>query len=87
MLLRIGLLLLVVPGVVLMGVFWSELSTVNECLAAGGSYDYLQEACDMNTKQPFIPFAQRNPLFVNLTMLLSAVGLALCLAGLYVRRM
>ncbi len=87
MLLRLGLFLLVVPGVVLMGVFWSELSTVNECLAKGGSYNYLSEACDMNHKQPFVPFAERNPLFVNITMLLSALGLMLCLAGLYVRRM
>ena len=84
--LRLGLILLILPGVVLMGVFWSELNTVNECLAAGGSYNYTAQACDMQGRQPFIPFAARNPLFVNLTMLASAAGFCCCLFGLYVRR-
>ena len=83
--LRLGLLLLIVPGVVLMGVFWSELGSVNACLAEGGSYDYLKQVCNMETNQPFIPFAERHPLFVNMTMLASAAGLGLCLIGLYVR--
>ncbi|WP_417225899.1 hypothetical protein [Amphritea sp.] len=83
--LRLGLLLLILPGVVLMGVFWSELSEVNACLSAGGSYDYLAAVCDMSHQHPFVPFAARNPLFVNLTMLASAAGFCCCLFGLYVR--
>ncbi len=83
--LRLGLLLLILPGVVLMGVFWSEQSVVNECLSAGGSFNYGESVCDMTTTHPFIPFAMRNPLFVNLTMLASAAGFCCCLFGLYVR--
>ncbi len=82
---RLGLLLLVLPGVILMGVFWSEQSAVTECLSAGGSFDYLVSACDMTQSHPFVPFGARNPLFVNLTMLASAVGFGFCLIGLYVR--
>lgn len=84
--LRLGLILLILPGMVLMGVFWSELSTVNECLAVGGAYDYTAKACDMQGTPPFIPFAVRNPQFVNLTMLASVAGFCCCLFGLYVRR-
>jgi len=84
--LRLGLILLILPGVVLMGVFWSDLSSVNECLSAGGSFDYMAEVCDMQASHPFIPFAVRNPQFVNLTMLASAAGFCCCLLGLYVRR-
>ncbi len=83
--LRLGLILLILPGVVLMGVFWSELSGVNECLSAGGSFDYMADACDMERSHPFIPFAVRYPLFVNLTMLASFAGFCCCLFGLYVR--
>ncbi|MDO6562422.1 hypothetical protein Q4488_03405 [Amphritea sp. 1_MG-2023] len=83
---RLGLLLLVLPGVVLMAGFWLELSDVNECVAAGGSFDYQASACDMKNKHPFVPFALRHPLFVNLTMLASAAGFICCLIGLYVRK-
>lgn len=83
--LRLGLILLILPGVVLMAGFWSELSSVNACVAEGGSFDYLNQVCDMQGKQPFIPYVERHPLFVNLSMLVSAAGLGLCLLGLYVR--
>ncbi|WP_299200370.1 hypothetical protein [uncultured Amphritea sp.] len=84
--LRLGLLLLILPGVALMGVFWSEQSLVNECLSARGSFNYSAALCDMERSHPFIPFAVRYPLFVNLTMLASVAGFCCCLFGLYVRR-
>ncbi|GGK61932.1 hypothetical protein [Amphritea balenae] len=83
--LRLGLLLLIIPGLVLMGAFWSELSTVNECVAAGGSYDYLNGLCDMQLNHRFVPYFERNPMFVNMTMLASGLGFLLCLFGLYVK--
>ncbi|RTE65388.1 hypothetical protein EH243_12010 [Amphritea opalescens] len=83
--LRLGLLLLILPGVVLMAVFWAELSDVNACLSAGGSFNYGAAVCDMNNSHSFVPFAARHPLFVNLTMLASAAGFFCCLFGLYVR--
>jgi len=83
--LKLGLLLLILPGVVLMAVFWNELSAVNACLSAGGSFDYINQLCDKQVNQPFIPFAERNPLLVNITMLMSTLGLFICLFGLYVK--
>jgi len=83
--LKLGLLLLILPGVVLMAVFWNELSAVNACLSAGGSFDYINQLCDKQANQPFIPFAERNPLLVNITMLMSTLGLFICLFGLYVK--
>lgn len=85
MILRIGLFLLIVPGVVMMAFYLNELSVVKECLSAGGSYDYLNAVCDQAQKHPFSPFMVRNPLLVNGGMLLSVVGLFCCLAGLYSR--
>ncbi|MDI3326164.1 hypothetical protein QKW35_17425 [Pontibacterium granulatum] len=83
--LRIGLLLLIVPGVVMMGLYLNELSAVKECLGAGGSYDYVNAVCDQTQTHAFSPFMVRNPLLVNGGMLLSVVGLFCCLAGLYTR--
>lgn len=85
MILRIGLFLLIVPGVVMMAFYLNELSAVKECLAAGGSFDYINTVCDQAQKHPFSPFMVRNPLLVNGGMLLSVVGLFFCLAGLYTR--
>ena len=83
--LKLGLLLLILPGLVLMTLFWNELSTVNECLSGGGSFDYLNQHCDQQLSHPFVPFSERNPLLVNLTMLVSGLGFLLCLFALYVR--
>ncbi|MGB0466028.1 MAG: hypothetical protein ACPGF7_00685 [Pontibacterium sp.] len=85
MILRIGLLLLIVPGLLMMAVYFNELSAVNACLETGGSYNYSQSLCDASQTQPFVPFMMRNPLLVNGGMLLSVVGLFFCLAGLYSR--
>lgn len=86
MILRIGLLLLVLPAVVLMGVFFFEQMQISDCLAEGGYWDYLQSACDQQS-HPFIPLMARKPLLVNGGMLLSCLGLLITIVGLYRRRM
>ncbi|WP_027858371.1 hypothetical protein [Marinobacterium jannaschii] len=83
--LRIGLVLLVLPCLLLMGIYLSELSEVESCLDSGGSFDYSQSVCDMNTEHPFQPFIQRHMALVNGSMLLAVVGLFGCLGGLYTR--
>lgn len=83
--LRWGLILLVIPALLLMGVYMYEHGQVRACVEAGGSYDYLNQLCDMNTIQPFVPLMMRHPILVNGSMLLSAVGLLMCIAGLYIR--
>ncbi|GGO77269.1 hypothetical protein GCM10011348_06400 [Marinobacterium nitratireducens] len=84
--LRIGLLLLVLPGLVMMGAYMFEQSAVDACLDGGGSWNYDAGACDSTGNHPFVPFSARHPLLVNGGMLLSVVGLLFCLAGLYRRR-
>lgn len=78
---------MVVPMVALMAGYFSELSLVNECISAQGSFDYIKQTCDFQVKQPFIPYFKRNPDWVNSAFVLSLLGLMMCFFGLYRRRM
>ncbi|WP_271272220.1 hypothetical protein [Aliamphritea hakodatensis] len=82
--LKLGLALLILPGVVLMALFWQDLGVMRDCQAQGLSFDPYAQSCS-ETEQAFVPFGQRNPVLVNSVMLLSVLGLACCLYGLYVR--
>lgn len=84
--LKLGLLLLVLPSVLLMGGYLHDLSLVDACGDSGGSWNYLDARCDTDQQHPFVPYMARHPLLVNGGMLLSVVGLLLCIAGLYRRR-
>lgn len=80
--LKIGLVLLIVPSVVLMAVFFIDQSTVEACLIEGGSFNYMLSECDFEEKHPFLPLMARYPMLVNGSMLLSVAGLVLCMKGL-----
>jgi hypothetical protein len=82
---RLGLLLLILPLVVLMGVFFWELNDVRACQLSGGHWDYLAGVC-RDSPQPFVPWVERMPLLVNGGMLTSVLGLVLCMVGLYQKR-
>ncbi|MBV0933228.1 hypothetical protein [Marinobacterium weihaiense] len=85
--LRLGLILLVVPALLLMGGYFYDLSLADACLDQGGSWNYQAAECDAaGADHPFVPFMVRHPLIVNGSMLLSVVGLLICMAGLYRRR-
>lgn len=81
--LKLGLLLLIVPSLLMMGVYFWELSDVRACTYAGGHWDYLEGVC-RDTPQPFVSLLERSPWLVNGGMLLSVIGLALCMVGFYV---
>lgn len=81
--LRIGLLLLILPLVLLLGGYFFELSSVNECLRQQGSFDYARQVCDLHRQHPFVPYSQRHPGWVNGTLLASLLGLLFCIVGLY----
>ncbi|MCC5881975.1 MAG: hypothetical protein JJU25_04985 [Halomonas sp.] len=84
--LRLGLLLLILPILVLMGIYFWEFSQVRECtLVQGGYWDYLDATC-LSSPQPFVPWVERQPWLVNGGMLLSVAGVFMCMVGLYVRR-
>jgi hypothetical protein len=80
--LKIGLVLLVLPALILMTVFFIDQSTVDACIKQGGSYNYQISECDLQEKHPFIPLMVRYPMLVNGMMLLSVIGLLLCMKGL-----
>ncbi|WP_249977399.1 hypothetical protein [Vreelandella olivaria] len=82
---RFGLLLLVLPILVLMGVYFWELGDVRACQLEGGHWDYLESAC-RDTPQPFVSWLERSPLLVNGGMLLSVMGLVMCMVGFYTKR-
>lgn len=83
--LKLGLLLLIAPILVLMGVYFWELSDVRACTLSGGHWNYLEGAC-RDTPQPFVSWLERHPWLVNGGMLLSLAGMVLCMLGLYVKR-
>lgn len=82
---RLGLLLLVLPLFVLMGVYFWELGDVRACQLEGGHWDYIESTCRDNP-QPFVSWLERSPLLVNGGMLLSVVGLVMCMMGFYIKR-
>lgn len=82
---RWGTLLLIVPIVGLLGMYFWELGDVRECQFAGGHWDYLAGVC-RERPQPFVSFLERHPWLGNGGLLLSVAGLMLCLLGLYTRR-
>jgi hypothetical protein len=84
--LKLGLLLLIVPPLTLMGLYFWELGDVRECtLVEGGYWDYLEGVC-RDTPQPFVSWMERQPWLVNGGMLLAVAGVVLCMAGLYVKK-
>lgn len=83
MMLRLGLCLLILPVVALLLLFFIEQARVDDCLAMGGSYDYLKAVCDLQTSHPFVPLMARFGTWINLAMLLSCLGLVLSVLGLY----
>lgn len=83
--LKLGSLLLIAPILVLMGVYFWELSDVRECVLSGGHWNYLEGAC-RDTPQPFVSWLERHPWLVNGGMLLSLAGMVLCMVGLYVKK-
>jgi|JTFO01.1.fsa_nt_gb hypothetical protein len=85
--LRWGLILLVLPAVLLMAGYMYDLSLADACLDQGGSWNYHRAECDASGQDhPFVPYMVRHPLWVNGGMLLSVLGLFVCIAGLYRRR-
>lgn len=82
--LRVGLLLLIVPIIVLMGIYFWELGDIRECTYNGGYWSYLDSVC-RHSPQPFVSWLERYPLLVNGGMLLSVLGTVMCMIGLYTK--
>ena len=83
MMIKIGLFLLIVPCLLLMGLYLPEQSSAADCIAQGGSFNYRQHLCDMQNVQPVSTFMSRNTLLVNASMLTAVLGFIICVVGLY----
>ncbi len=80
---KIGLLLLIAPCLLLMGLYLPEQSNAADCIAVNGSFDYVQQVCDMQNTHSSSTFMARNTALVNSAMLLALLGFIVCVMGLY----
>lgn len=80
--LRFGVVLLVLPAIGLMVLFYLDQAAVTACLNQGGAYQYDTGECIPNTAHEFIPLIAREPLLINGAMLVSVIGLCMCMRGL-----
>lgn len=78
----VGLVLMVIPSIVMMSAYWSELSDVQACMALEQGFDYRTGEC-IQGNTIFVAFSERHPLMVNSGMILSMIGLLACMVGLY----
>ncbi|GLR63322.1 hypothetical protein [Marinospirillum insulare] len=83
MLLKLGLGLLILPLMVLMGIWGFEYADVSSCIYEGGSYDYLLGECLMDQQGIFVTFAERHPSLVSTSLWASCAGLVFTIVGLY----
>lgn len=59
-----------------------EFIQVDRCLDDGGSYNYIEAACDHSENHPYTPYIRRHPLAASAALL----GLGLTVAGIVVER-
>jgi heme A synthase len=70
------ILALIIPAVILAGLYVRELYLVDACIDSGGSFHYTTMTCDQTVSHPCIPFLSRHRGFSIL------VFLSVCLAML-----
>lgn len=71
---RWGSIIFSLPAVLLLSLYGWELSTVNDCINQGLSYDFQLEQCVEGEQDIQSPFYARNALLVNSMLLLSVLG-------------
>lgn len=79
-----GLALMIIPSLAMMSAYWSEISAAQACMTQSLGFDYRTGEC-IEGKTIFVAFSERHPLLVNSGMILSMLGLLVCMIGLYKR--
>lgn len=82
---RLGLLLLILPPLLMLGLYFWELGDVRACQLDGGHWDYVAGVC-RESAQEFAPWIERAPFLVNGGLMASVIGLLMCMVGLAQRR-
>ena len=54
------ILALIIPAVILAGLYLRELYLVDACIDGGGSFHYTTMTCDQTVSYPYIPFLARH---------------------------
>ena len=54
------ILILILPAVILAGLYVREVYLVDACIDSGGSFQYATMTCDQNVSHPHIPFLARH---------------------------
>ena len=71
---RWGSIIFSLPAILLLSLYGWELSSVNDCIDQGLSYNFELEQCIDGKQDIRSPFYARHTLFVNSMLLLSVVG-------------
>ena len=65
-------LFILMPAFLLVVAYAKEFISVDKCLDAGGSYNYMAGECDIVSSQPVIPFNERHS-FLYMAGILSGI--------------
>jgi hypothetical protein len=71
---RWGSIIFSLPVILLLSLYGWELSTVNDCIDQGLSYDFQLEKCVAGEQDIRSPYYARHTLWVNSVLLLSVIG-------------
>ena len=85
--LRWGSILLFLPSVVLVTLYMIEAQNAAHCVQSGGSWDYVKGLCDQNQPHEVVTFMARHGGWVNFSMLISVIGLAMTTWGMILKGM
>ncbi len=71
---RWGSIVFSVPVILLLSLYGWELSTVNDCIDQGLSYDFQLEKCVAGEQDIQSPYYARHTVWVNCMLLVSVIG-------------
>ena len=85
--LKWGSILLFLPSVILVTLYTIEVQDVAHCTKISGSWDFIKGVCDLEKEHEYMTYMSRHGSWVNYSMLISIVGLAMLTWGMILRGM
>ncbi len=83
---RFGIVLILIPLALLGAHYGSEWLRVNECLGAGGGFDYGTMSCSFTQTTQYVPYAVRYRWSLNIALGVSLIGVLVSALGSRRRR-
>jgi hypothetical protein len=78
---RLGLVLIILPLLLLGFHYTSELILANQCLDAGGSFNYSTMSCSFTEQWDYVPYSVRHRWNLNIALGFSLLGLVITVLG------